>query len=158
MIDWPIAELLPHSGDVILLDEVLAFDADTLSARAIVREDGPFHQEDGTVPNWLGLEFMAQAVAAWAGCQARAAGQPVELGFLLGTRRYDCHIEAFAPGSALTIHVARSLQDESGMGVFECSLSVGPRKIAEARLNVYRPRDVNTFVQEPEIHPGSQPH
>ncbi|OZI35780.1 3-hydroxylacyl-ACP dehydratase [Bordetella genomosp. 1] len=158
MTHWPIADLVPHAGDVILLDEVLGFDAESLRARAVVRASGPFHLEDGTLPNWLGLEFMAQAVAAWAGCQARAANQPVELGFLLGTRRYECTLAAFTAGMVLDIEVVRSLQDDSGMGVFECRIFRDGAEIAVARLNVYRPRDVNTFVQEPLASQGSQPH
>lgn len=37
MSPWPIASLLPHAGDMILIDEVLAHDADSLTARAVVR-------------------------------------------------------------------------------------------------------------------------
>lgn len=33
MTTWPIASLLPHAGDMILIDEVLAHDADSLRAR-----------------------------------------------------------------------------------------------------------------------------
>lgn len=150
MTIWPITELVPHAGDAILLDEVLTFDADTLRARATVRASGPFHLPDNTLANWMGLEFMAQAVAAWAGCHARAANQPVELGFLLGTRHYECHLCAFTAGMELIVDVKRSLQDDSGMGVFECNLSSSDRLLACARLNVYRPPDPSAFMQEQE--------
>jgi len=30
VIDWPIAELLPHAGDMILLDGVERFDDDSV--------------------------------------------------------------------------------------------------------------------------------
>lgn len=153
MTHWPIAELVPHAGDVILLDEVLRFDTESLQARATVPAHSPFHTDDGTLPNWVGLEFMAQAVAAWAGCQARTAGQAVALGFLLGTRRYECSIPHFPAGMTLIVAVTSSLQDASGMGVFECRLSSANTELASARLNVYRPRDTNTFTQEPP--PGS---
>ena len=144
---WPITELVPHAGDAILLDEVLRFDADTLQASAIVRDAGPFHDDSGTLPNWMGLEFMAQAVAAWAGCQARTAGEDVALGFLLGTRRYECSVTHFTPGMTLIVDVERSLQDASGMGVFECRLSASQQVLATARLNVDRPKDPKDFTQ-----------
>ena len=51
----------------------------------VVPEAGLF-VEDGQVPAWVGIEYMAQAIAAWAGCRARAAGKPPQLGFLLGSR------------------------------------------------------------------------
>lgn len=150
MTFWPIADLVPHAGAAILLDEVLEFDADSLRARAVVPAHSPFHMDDHCLPNWMGLEFMAQAVAAWAGCQARLADQAVTLGFLLGTRRYDCHIAHFSPGMELLVDVRRSLQDDTGMGIFECSLSSRDTGniVATARLNVYRPNDPENFTQE----------
>ncbi|SDJ31335.1 hotdog family protein [Pseudomonas indica] len=148
MIDWPIAELLPHAGDMILLDAVERFGDEDVETRATVRPGGLFNREDGSLPAWVGVELMAQSVAAYAGCQARVRGEPVELGFLLGTRSYQCNVEAFVAGADLHIHAIRSLQDDNGMGVFECRLS-GPGIEAFARLNVFRPPEVARYLQEP---------
>lgn len=148
MIDWPIAELLPHAGDMILLDAVERFGDEDVETRATVRPGGLFNREDGSLPAWVGVELMAQSVAAYAGCQARVRGEPVELGFLLGTRSYQCNVEAFVAGADLHIHATRSLQDDNGMGVFECRLS-GPDIEAFARLNVFRPPEVARYLQEP---------
>ncbi|MGH8355750.1 MAG: hotdog family protein [Pseudomonas sp.] len=147
MIDWPIAELLPHAGDMILLDEVESFAEEEVRTRLVVRP-GLFNQADGSLPAWVGVELMAQSVAAYAGCQARQQGLPVELGFLLGTRSFQCNVERFPAGAELRIHAIRSLQDDNGMGVFECHLS-GPGIQAEARLNVFRPPRVADYLQEP---------
>ena len=148
MIDWPVAELVPHAGDMILLDAVEGFDADSIDARLKVKPDGLFNLPDGSLPAWVGIEIMAQTVAAFAGCQARQAGLPVELGFLLGTRNFQCDAEQFPVGTALRIRALRSLQDDNGMGVFECHLD-GPGIHAEARLNVFRPPEVASYLQEP---------
>lgn len=148
MIDWPISELVPHAGDMILLDVIDRFDAQSLAARLSVKAGGLFSQADGSLPAWVGVEIMAQAVAAFAGCQARQLGQPVELGFLLGTRNYQCNVERFPEGAELEIRVVCSLQDDNGMGVFECHID-GPGICAEARLNVYRPPEVASYLQEP---------
>lgn len=147
MIPWPIASLLPHAGDMILLDQVRSYDVDSLCALAVVRP-GPYSLPDGSLPPWLGMELMAQAVGAWAGCQARQAGEPVKLGFLLGTRRYESHADAIPAGARLTIHVRRGLVDVSGMSVFECELHDEARLLAQARLNVYQPKDPAAFIQE----------
>ncbi|MGE8688701.1 MAG: 3-hydroxylacyl-ACP dehydratase [Achromobacter sp.] len=147
MSPWPIASLLPHAGDMILLDEVRSYDADSLCAFAVVKP-GPYSLPDGSLPPWLGMELMAQAVGAWAGCQARLAGEPVKLGFLLGTRRYEIHADTLPAGARLTIHVRRGLVDASGMSVFECELHDEARLLAEARLNVYQPKDPTAFIQE----------
>jgi predicted hotdog family 3-hydroxylacyl-ACP dehydratase len=144
---WPVAELVPHAGDMILIDEVTRFSDEDIHTRLTVRRGGLFNQADGSLPAWLGIELMAQSVAAYAGCQARLCAQPVELGFLLGTRNYQCNVEHFPLGAELTIHATRTLQDDNGMGVFECHLS-GPGIAAMARLNVFRPPQVASYLHE----------
>ena len=148
MIPWPVTQLLPHSGNAILLDEILSFDAESLTARTRIKPSGLYNQPDGSLPAWLGLEIMAQAVAAWAGCQARRDSLPIKLGFLLGTRRYECRVPAFAPGLELTIAVRCSLKDESGIGSFDCEMRDAKEILASARLNAYSPSNVNDFIQE----------
>lgn len=138
MSEWPIADLVPHAGDMILLDRVVRFDAESIEVFAQVRAHPIYSDVDGSLPAWVGVELMAQAVAAYAGCRARQDGKPVEMGFLLGTRKYECDVERFPLGSALTVRALRSLEDESGMGVFECHID-GPDVHAQARLSVYRP-------------------
>jgi len=147
--DWPLSSLLPHAGTMIVLDEVCEFDDEHLVARTNVKP-GPYSLSDGALPSWLGLELMAQAVAAWAGCQARQAGQPPKLGFLLGTRRYESHTGKLPLGAALTITAKRSFVDESGLGSFECSLHEEAQLLAAARLSIYQPPDSEAFIQETE--------
>lgn len=149
---WPIAELLPHAGNMILLDEVLSFDQESVQTRLTVRANGLFNQADGSLPAWLGVELMAQTIAAYAGSHARQAGAAVELGFLLGTRHFQCNVERFPLGTELTISALRSLQDDNGMGVFECHIT-GTAIHAEARLNVFRPPQIASYLQEPALEP-----
>ena len=147
MIDWPLAELLPHAGDMILLDRILSFDEEQIHTRLTVKPDGLFNLPDGSLPAWVGIELMAQSVAAFAGCHARLKGKPVELGFLLGTRKFECNVEAFPAGSELTIHGLRSLEDDNGMGVFECHINA-PGIEASARLNVFRPPQPSQYLEQ----------
>ena len=74
MIDWPLAELLPHAGDMILIDQVLSFDEEQVHTRTTVKPGGLFNRPDGSLPDWVGIELMAQSVAAYAGCRARQKG------------------------------------------------------------------------------------
>jgi predicted hotdog family 3-hydroxylacyl-ACP dehydratase len=147
MILPPIASLLPHAGNVILLDRVDAYDADGLRASATVRLN-VFSEADGSLAPWMGVEIMAQAVAAWAGCRAHEAGEAARIGFLIGTRRYECAVARFAPGMTLQLLAIRSLEDASGMALFECSIESQGRRLASARLNVYSPSDAAAFLQE----------
>jgi predicted hotdog family 3-hydroxylacyl-ACP dehydratase len=158
MIPWPVAELVPHSGNALLIDDIVSFDALGLTARCTIKPGGLYNQADGSLPAWLGLEIMAQAVAAWAGCQARrdeipvekgpSKRDPVKLGFLLGTRRYECHVDSFAAGSQLSVHVSCAMQDDAGMGTFACDITQDGQVLAAARLNAYSPPNVNEFIHE----------
>ena len=147
MIDWPLAELLPHAGDMILIEQVLSFDDEQILTRLIVKPDGLFNRPDGSLPAWVGIELMAQSVAAYAGCHARQRGDAVALGFLLGTRKFECNVEHFPVGTELTVHGLRSLEDDNGMGVFECHINA-PGIHATARLNVFRPPQPAQYLHE----------
>lgn len=147
MLDWPIHELLPHAGEMILLDHVVAFDHESLQASVTIAAKGLFNQADGSLPAWVGIEIMAQGIAAFAGCHARQAGNPAPLGFLLGSRQYQCSHPAIPAGTPLSLEVKQSLRDDNGMGVFECRLS-NAIYCLEARLNVFQPPHIEQYLQE----------
>ncbi|MDY0248671.1 MAG: hotdog family protein [Pseudomonas sp.] len=149
MLSWPLAELLPHAGDMILLDSIERCDEERIVTHLQVRSGGLFNQADGSYPAWLGVELMAQSIAAYAGVRAKRRGDKIELGFLLGTRKYQCNVARFPLGAQLQIEAICSLEDDSGMGVFECYLR-GADIYVEARLNVYRPPNVASYFQEPQ--------
>jgi predicted hotdog family 3-hydroxylacyl-ACP dehydratase len=136
MKKFAVEELLPHSGRMVLLDRVIEFDEENMVAEVIVRDDGSFGH-DNTVPAWLGIEYMAQTIAALGGMKRRLAGKTLNPGFLLGTRRYDCNVDIFAVGSVLTVNVKRLVEDQ-GLGVFDCRITA-EGILASAKLNVYQP-------------------
>lgn len=141
-----IRSLVPHAGPMVLLDRVVSADADNLLAEVRIRSDSLFCNADG-VGVWVGIEYMAQAIAAWAGCIARSRGEPVKLGFLLGTRRYECSRPIFVIGSLLQVHVRRVFQDESGLGSFECYIDDEQGRVAAATVTVFQPHNVNDFLE-----------
>lgn len=143
----PVDELVPHAGDMVLIDQVLDCGENTLSARVVVTPGGLFDNADGSMPAWLGLELMAQSIAAWAGWHARQEQRAVQLGFLLGTRNYTCDIDRFPAGMELRVDIERSLQDDSGIAVFDCRIH-GPALLASARVNVFQPADAARYLQE----------
>ncbi len=141
-----VAALLPHSGVMVLLDKVLAFDGKSLTAELTVRADGLLGN-GLRVPAWAGIEYMAQAVGAYAGVKSLLAGEPVRLGYLLGTRRYHCNVPDFTPGLILTVKVTNVIQDDK-LGVFDCRIDGDGVEIS-ANLNVYQPH-TDTFTS-PQI-------
>ncbi|MGZ8096340.1 MAG: ApeP family dehydratase [Methylosarcina sp.] len=134
--DFPVEELVPHAGKMMLLNRVIEFEPETMVAEVIVGS-GDLFGESGKVPAWVGIEYMAQTVAALGGMKRRLAGKPITLGFLLGTRRYECNVDNFSVGAILTVSVRRIMQDQ-GLGVFDCRIA-GEGISASAKLNVYQP-------------------
>ena len=145
MSHWPVEELLPHAGNMVLLDAVREADPERIVCSRQVSAGGLFNAADGSLPAWVGVELMAQSIAAWAGWQAKHDQRPVRLGFLLGTRHYQCDVDAFPAGSELLIEAVRNFQDDHGMAVFTCHIDA-PGVHAEARLTVFSPPDADTFL------------
>lgn len=130
---------LPHRGAMLLIDRVIATDHDHAVAEVDVPLDGLFVR-NGVVPSWIGIEYMAQTIAAWAGGRAMASGEPPAVGYLLGTRRYEAHGGDFAAGASLRISVRCLLATSSGIGQFDCTIEdTAARTLATARLSVYSP-------------------
>jgi predicted hotdog family 3-hydroxylacyl-ACP dehydratase len=141
-----IRSLVPHAGPMVLLDRVISVDEDSLLAEVLIRSDSLFCSANG-VDAWVGMEYMAQAIGAWAGYTAQLRGEPVKIGFLLGTRRYECSRPIFVLGSVLRVHVQCVFQNEDGLGSFECSIDDEEGRVATATLTVFQPPNVNDFLQ-----------
>ena len=140
-----VDELVPHRGDMSWLDTVLSADDETVVAQATVRPDSYFVR-DGRAPVWVGVEYMAQAIAAWAGNRARLKGQAVKVGLLLGTRRYAVHRQAFVVGDCLRIEARCELMGDNGLGMFASQIFVDDALAAEANLSVFEPPNESAFL------------
>ncbi|GAB4354783.1 MAG: hotdog family protein [Methylohalobius crimeensis] len=143
---FPLASLLPQSGDMLLLDRLLEVTDEAATAALTVRDDHLFSLPVGSVPAWVGLEYMAQAVAAWSGYHCRRRGEPIRPGLLLGTRRFDLETAGFACGSTLTVRGERVFEAANDMCVFDCLIE-DSKPVARARLNVLLPPDLKPFLR-----------
>jgi len=133
-----IAELLPHRGPAVLLDAVLEDQADSLRARVRIRPDHPYFEAGPGVPAWVGIEYMAQAIAAGAGLSAREKGnQAGKTGFLLGCRSLKLTVDSFQVGDRLTIE-ARRTWGENQLGSFACTVQRDGQVLVEGALTVYQ--------------------
>lgn len=133
---YAVAEVVPHSGRMILIDEILDYSSSSLTACVTIRQSSLFLTPDNAVPAWVGIEYMAQAIAAWAGVQARLRGEPVKAGYLLGSRHYQASHPAFALDETLTIIVNKQYH-EGELAVFDCRIS-GSQVAVSATLNVFQ--------------------
>ena len=138
--DTPIAELLPQAAPMLLLDAVLGWETDRLDASVTIRADSPFSHAGKGVPAHIGIEYMAQACGALSGIEARAAGRPVRIGYLLGTRHFLAAVDWFPQDAQLTVRVSAAFRD-GDMGVFDCVIFSAGRELAAAQLTVHEPAD-----------------
>jgi predicted hotdog family 3-hydroxylacyl-ACP dehydratase len=138
-----IEEVVPHSGEMLLIEEIVSHDEDSMVALTTIRESSPFfrHEDDpctggkAGVPSWAGLEYMAQTVAALSGLRARNRGERTKPGFFLGAKKYEASGPVFALGCRPRIEV--ELQDKhNNLGVFSCRIEAGDVRV-EALLSVY---------------------
>jgi predicted hotdog family 3-hydroxylacyl-ACP dehydratase len=134
----PMDDWVPHRGPMSLLDGVERVDEEAIVARVAVPAAGLFASAAG-VPAWVGIEYMAQAVAAWSGARARSAGGSPRIGFLLGTRRYEARVPLFAAGAQLRVEARCELIGDNGLGMFDCRITQDGRELATGRLSVYEP-------------------
>jgi predicted hotdog family 3-hydroxylacyl-ACP dehydratase len=148
LIAQPIEAIIPHRGTMLLIDAVTAFSDETLSARATVRADAWYADADGAMPAWIGIELMAQAIAAHVALCAMRGGGRARPGVLLGSRSYKALQPAFASGGApLTIRVTELLRSEEGHGAYECTLHQDEVLCAEAVIKVFQPPDFQSFIE-----------
>ncbi len=156
---WPPHAMdawVPHRGPMNLLDGVDHCDEAGIVAHVRVPREGLFLIDDG-MPAWVGIEYMAQAVAAWSGARARAGGGSPRIGYLLGSRRYEAAVPVFETGALLHVHAQCELMGDNGLGMFDCRIVQGERVLATARLSVFEPQPDQDSDQEdgtPQSAPG----
>ncbi|WP_296227947.1 beta-hydroxyacyl-ACP dehydratase [Ralstonia sp. UBA689] len=146
----PIESLLPHRGTMLLLARVDAWDDESLTAVAHVDRTAWYADAEGNMPAWIGIELMAQAIAAHVGLLSMRAGQPARPGVLLGSRKYEASVPAFAHGQPLCVQARELLRSTEGHGAYECTISTdGPagRTLANAVIKVYQPTDFQAFIE-----------
>ena len=131
-----VSELVPHKPPMLLLDGVVAFDDRSLTARVRLTEASPF-VEDGHVPGLVAIEYMAQAIAAYAGAVLRQRGEPPKLGFLLSCREMVIDVPQLSVGDELHV-TARQVWTDAVLGSFDCAVTRGSERVAAATLSVYQ--------------------
>ena len=141
-----VEQVLPHSGQMVLLDRVIDYDESSVVSEVDVDSLTLFMTPSG-LPAYVGIEVMAQSIAAWSGLIRRTKNQSPKPGFLLGTRKYECQLPYFPKGSTLRVHAAEIINNE-GLATFACRLQYGGNSmsqcsrdlLAEARISVFSGR------------------
>lgn len=88
-----IAELIPHSGAMCLLERVVRWDANRIlcASRTHLVADNPLRAGE-RLPALCGVEYAVQCMAVHGGLTGKVSGRP-RLGYLASLRDVECRSE-----------------------------------------------------------------
>ena len=130
-----IQELIPHSGVMVLVDDIVEKKDDFISVKTLIKYDNPFLQ-DGKFPTFNTLEIMAQSLVVYRGLNDNSSNN--KLGFLLGSRKFKIYKPYLSIKDELITKTHIS-EDFDGMGVYESSVYVDDKLVASASISVFNP-------------------
>ena len=141
MIDYPIEDLVKHRRGMLLVDRLVSYNVSGVVVEVIIKEDTSF-LNDGYVPAWVGIEYVAQAVAAWGGLQAIQGDKEVKLGLLISCRKYKSTRPRFMLGEVLNVHTREEFNDGQ-MGSYSCNIyDETGKEIVTTYLSAFVPENV----------------
>ena len=148
---YDIEEVIKHRKPMRLVDELLSFDENSACVKVNISNASEFYQADKQgVPSYIGIEYMAQCIAAKAGANELLSGGALKLGFLLGTRKYKSTVTYFNCGDTLEVKATRVIEGVDGLSVFECTIKNNKEAniLAQAKINVYQPEDPDAYLND----------
>jgi predicted hotdog family 3-hydroxylacyl-ACP dehydratase len=147
-----LENVMPHKRSMLLLSRVVASDTreKTLTAEIDITQNSMFYNSEiKQIPVWVGMEYMAQSIAALSGIYAIENNQKPNIGFVLGARNYQCFVTGFNLGETITVKIKELFLD-SELGSFSCEIFLGDKLIAKTELNVFQPKSVEEFIRKLE--------
>jgi predicted hotdog family 3-hydroxylacyl-ACP dehydratase len=132
-----IRTLIPHSGLMCLLDEVIQWDDRSITCISNTHRDpaNPLRR-DGRLSALHAFEYGAQAAAVHGGLRARSVGAIAPPGYLAALRDARLHVASLDDiRCALQVHALRLFGDGANT-VYECCVSARDLPIAEARITI----------------------
>lgn len=144
----PLAQLLPHQPPMILIDRLLEANAREALCEVTITSQSLFLETAG-VPAFVGIEYMAQSIAAHIGYQHYLADEPITLGLLMGTRRVEMCCAFFALGQTLRIHVAH-VWGKLELKRFRCTITALTTEalLQQAELHIFKPNSIPSYLEE----------
>jgi predicted hotdog family 3-hydroxylacyl-ACP dehydratase len=134
---------------MLLLDRALGMEDGQFTAEVDITPRSPFFDPaQGGVPAYVGIEYMAQAVAAYNGMEGRERGEAPKAGFLLGTREYTCAAPVFKDGAKLRIRARKDIHEAGGVSSLWCRiLDQAGAELATAQLTVFEVNDLQKALK-----------
>lgn len=130
-----LENLLPHSGIMILLDDILCVNESSIRAKTTIKES-PFLQ-NGKFYSYMLLEIMAQTLGLYRAKNDEKSA--TKIAFLIGCRKFEICKPYLNLGDEIEIVSELSFQDDSGFGVYDSTVFLNEQIIAKANLSVLNP-------------------
>lgn len=136
MSEFPaIAELVPHSGRMVVLDRMTAWSDGTATCELHLNRTSTYVVDD-QLDTIATIEHMAQTVAACLGYQAFREGAGVRVGMVIASRVFEIEQPSVAIGQTLTVMVER-VRGNNMLSHFNGTVRLGNTRVASANLTVY---------------------
>ena len=147
MHSYPIEQIVPHAHPMILIDRLIDYSPDSARCEVDIKPGINFFDNARlSVPSYVGLEYLAQSIAAYANVQKILNGEEVALGFLVSARNYKASVSEFPAGAKLITSVTKLFKEENGLSVFDCTITSNNDVIIETKINVFEPEDPSLFL------------
>lgn len=132
-----LCQLIPHSGAMCLLDEVLAWDDTHIQCRSYSHQavDNPLRNAEG-LPTIALVEYGAQAMAVHGGLLASARGERIDAGYLAALRDVsisDMLVDGIA--SPLLVEATMLLSQQGNM-IYQFSVTGDAHTLVSGRATV----------------------
>ena len=132
-----IQSLIPHSGTMCLLEQVAAWDAQSIRCLTETHRDpaNPLRRE-GRLCAAHAVEYGGQAAAIHGALRARKEGQTAPPGYLAALRDLRWFADALDADAAPLEVEARLVLGEGVQCIYAIAVSAAGRLLAEARLTI----------------------
>jgi len=127
-------DLIPHRGSMSLLSEVVHFDDESITCRAVSHRDpaNPL-REHGILPAVCGIEYAAQAMAVHGALSEQRGSRP---GMLAGVREVVLSVERLDDLACDLVLKARRLIGDSRHLLYEFAVHAAERELIRGRAAV----------------------
>jgi predicted hotdog family 3-hydroxylacyl-ACP dehydratase len=138
-----IAALIPHTGNMCLLDSIRSWDADTISCRTSSHRarDNPLRQ-GGRLGALAGIEFAAQAMAAHGRLAGAVSDRP-RAGFIASLRDVMCRGARLDQLDDDLIITATRLMGDHNHVVYAFAISSAAQELVTGRATVVLQADAS---------------
>lgn len=144
---WTIEELIPHRGNMLMIDEVISVDKNAMRCVATVGRNNLFLRH-GELERSALPEYMAQTMAAFVGYWGRKSGSTApEAGYLVGAQEIVFGEHSVREGDQLVIDIVQEAV-MGAYGSYSGQVKVANAVVCQGVLKVIRASNATSSNKE----------